>query len=253
MSYCHTHGYYPDFADGCPSCQQIEDENQQLLEKIANWDFGDYFCPHCKFKTLRRNAEVCPLCKSKPGGRLWARIDSEERERRIAKEEATARAVERERRRKIQQAEDWEREAPARATAAQSQAAAARSQQAHIQTVSLVLIYVSYLGPLLFLGAPTYFTDIPRRWDNRTAILLFPVLNWTEVINGLLYPLRHSNHFWYPLIGFLACGGASYVLLVLLKEISSVRLKWLVYGAVIVFTLLLVIGRSFLPVWAAAR
>lgn len=35
MSYCRTHGRYDDSEYGCPSCQRVEESNQERLDEIA--------------------------------------------------------------------------------------------------------------------------------------------------------------------------------------------------------------------------
>jgi uncharacterized Zn finger protein (UPF0148 family) len=250
MSYCRIHGYYSELADGCPSCQQVEEANQQRLDNIADrlggaWDLGDYVCPHCHYKTLRRNAPLCPLCKTEPGWRLWRRIDSEERERRIAAEEAAVAEAERKRLRKIQQAEEWEREAPARAAAAHSQAAAARRQGASQRAEKFVLFYMGYFGPMLLFAIPTYMVGAQNRAGGTgSCAIFFPVLNWLLLPHALYFVL-FDRPFWYPLVGLLACGVVALALWALLRAVYSVTLTWLVGGVVVVITILLVMGRSF--------
>lgn len=132
MSYCRTHGSYSDSEDGCPYCKAAEERTERGLSDIAERldelaerpnDPGDHICPHCRYKSLRRNATRCPLCLANPGPQYWADVDSQEQERR---RQANAAAEQRELRAKAA-AEEWARGEPARAAQAAKNAAARRA------------------------------------------------------------------------------------------------------------------------------
>lgn len=65
----------------------------EKLDRLSdnNKDFGDYFCPHCRYKTLRRGASRCPECHGDPGSAFWERVDTaemaERRKKQVADEE----------------------------------------------------------------------------------------------------------------------------------------------------------------------
>lgn len=107
MSYCNTHGRY--VGDGCPACRDAEyeiiNELARSREDIATAaahiahaenNPGDYDCPSCKFRTLKKGASRCPKCHADPGRQYWVDV------------------AERERLREIAAAEEWERGRPDR-------------------------------------------------------------------------------------------------------------------------------------------
>lgn len=107
MSYCHIHGRY--VGDGCRACRDAEYE---ILDELARSreDFaaaathiadaennpGDYDCPSCMFRTLKKGASRCPKCHADPGRQYWDKVHERERLDAIAS------------------AEEWERGRPAR-------------------------------------------------------------------------------------------------------------------------------------------
>src|ERR1039458_7968163 len=95
--YCHTHGEYADWRDGCPDCQEAEKraeerarEAEQKAEERAREaeereyrraNPGSYECPACKFITLKRDALRCRECTAvveqvEPG--YWANVRAAE-------------------------------------------------------------------------------------------------------------------------------------------------------------------------------
>jgi hypothetical protein len=97
VRYCRVHGRYSDSEDGCPHCRYAEESAQgklwEITEKLEDLsrrarDFGDYVCPHCRYKTLRLNASRCPQCHGDPGSGFWARIEANELEKRRKEAEA---------------------------------------------------------------------------------------------------------------------------------------------------------------------
>jgi ribosomal protein L37AE/L43A len=96
MSHCSEHGI--DYSGHqCPRC--AADEHQARVEELASEQLdelqriqykqanpGDYECPHCKYKTLKRRATRCPTCRESPGEQYWLNVEAKER-----KEESDAR------------------------------------------------------------------------------------------------------------------------------------------------------------------
>lgn len=52
------------------------------------WDQGDYTCPQCHYRTLRRSAPRCPLCHADPGAGYWSEVYQRERAQKLAMEQA---------------------------------------------------------------------------------------------------------------------------------------------------------------------
>src|SRR4030095_3179217 len=90
MRHCRVHGsYYGEGYSGCPDCRDAEGRSDarlsQLVEDLGrpspvDKDFGDYVCPHCRYKTLRRGASRCPECHGAPGMDFWTRVYKDEAE-----------------------------------------------------------------------------------------------------------------------------------------------------------------------------
>ncbi|HUW27894.1 MAG TPA: hypothetical protein VMV97_04730 [Sulfuriferula sp.] len=107
MSYCNIHGRYD--GDGCPTCRDVESEIIDSLARSredlataaahiahAENNPGDYVCPSCMFRTLKKGASRCPKCHADPGRQYWVDVTARERAQEIAA------------------AEEWERGRPAR-------------------------------------------------------------------------------------------------------------------------------------------
>lgn len=113
MGYCKIHGHFDD--DYCRDCRATEERAEQdreemlglmeataasqaqMLESINNP--GDYDCPHCRFKTLRRDATRCPKCHGEISDRYWRDVEAREEirrqeQKRRAEEEKHRRAEE---------------------------------------------------------------------------------------------------------------------------------------------------------------
>ena len=101
------------------AAHKIEAAQAAAAHKIANP--GEYDCPTCGYKTLKRLASRCPICRADTPSGYWTRIIERER----AKAEAARKAQ-----------EEWDRAAPARVAAAKAakeewdRAAAARAAEA---------------------------------------------------------------------------------------------------------------------------
>lgn len=134
MPYCHRHGPFDEYEDGCPKCRDAEkqevldrdtiiSELSQLrddaIESASTAAYlknnpGDYECPSCGYITLKYCRNRCPQCQADVPDGYWTPIIERERSRaeaaRKAQEEwdrgrkAAARKAQ----------EEWERGAPAR-------------------------------------------------------------------------------------------------------------------------------------------
>lgn len=107
---CRVHGYTYEDGEVCSDCEREREEarQQQVMQLVAleelrgtleasgyTRDTGDYVCPHCRYKTLRLDAPLCPECRSAVPEGFWARIHRERREAaEAAKAAAAARARE---------------------------------------------------------------------------------------------------------------------------------------------------------------
>lgn len=142
MSYCRVHdGLHYEYEDGCPKCRddakQAASDRSEIISEIARSreqsredtaaaarhiadaknNPGDYNCPSCKYRTLIKGASICPVCHEKPGPQYWVDVETKERDARLrilAAEKAAK--------------EEWERTAPARASAEATAAVAAREK-----------------------------------------------------------------------------------------------------------------------------
>jgi len=106
MSYCNTHGRYD--GNGCSLCRDDqseiidslarsrEDQREDLADAAASIadavnNPGDYDCPSCMFRTLKKGAPCCPKCQKDPGRQYWVEVEARERAREKAAAEARAR------------------------------------------------------------------------------------------------------------------------------------------------------------------
>lgn len=104
---------------------------------------GDYDCPSCLFRTLKKGASRCPKCHADPGRQYWVDIETKERDARLR----AAAAAEAARLRAIAAAEEWERGRPAR------EAAVNKAQFKKL--VSCVLIFI--FGFIIFTLSLNYY------------------------------------------------------------------------------------------------
>lgn len=44
---------------------------------------GDYVCPSCLYRTLKKRASRCPKCRAEPGQQYWVDVETEERGARL--------------------------------------------------------------------------------------------------------------------------------------------------------------------------
>lgn len=149
MSYCQTHGRFDDYFNrGCPACQNAE---QELIH--AEWELrnavseaayakanpGDYECPHCLYRSLKKRASRCPLCHGEVWSTYWDDVLA--REKVNAEREAAASNVAAERRRAAEAAEHI------RTASVRAAAASAERKRAHDKDWSQAV-----LGVFLILG-----------------------------------------------------------------------------------------------------
>ncbi len=82
MSYCHIHGDYGNYYDGCPDCsaaeKRAESDREEIKERLSQIAYasanpGDFNCPHCKYKSLKWEATRCPLCRGEVESAYWNR------------------------------------------------------------------------------------------------------------------------------------------------------------------------------------
>lgn len=148
--YCHIHGEYPEYRDGCPDCQTAEDRAEsnraEMLDRLSTAEYkranpGDFQCPSCRYKTLLRQASRCPMCHATIEGQYWADVESAEKR----KEKARARVEELRRKREAKEAEEWKRAEPARLAAEAAAAAAKRKADAQKKRKSVLLTYLNLL------------------------------------------------------------------------------------------------------------
>lgn len=95
--HCNVHGEYEGYS-GCPDCQRAEERSaegrQDLLQKIGELSEqaeraayksnnpGDYDCPACRMKSLKKLASRCPLCQADVPNSYWTSwLDIWEKER----------------------------------------------------------------------------------------------------------------------------------------------------------------------------
>jgi Flp pilus assembly pilin Flp/uncharacterized Zn finger protein (UPF0148 family) len=145
--YCRIHGWYRTGLDegGCPRCQsqerqglreqgELQQEAGELAdERAAEQTYrlnnpGDYECPYCLLKTLKRGARRCPKCQHDIEQTYWRDVLAREEEARRREEEKN-RQREDERRLRQHAQEEWLR-SPA-GIAATAATVAAKAAEAH--------------------------------------------------------------------------------------------------------------------------
>lgn len=127
MAVYHCNRHDIDYSGGdCPRCWAEELANEQnewaaiqsetaaiqsklmvqSAEKAINP--GDYNCPHCRFKTLKRRASRCPKCQGTIDEGHWTSIERwEKMEREAAAKEWAAGAKDRENKKIKERADDF--------------------------------------------------------------------------------------------------------------------------------------------------
>lgn len=220
------HGLLPGFL--CPECKSIEREREEdrereeereeqaasdlsemLSESVrsreqsrediaaaavyiadAKNNPGDYYCPSCKFRTLKKGASRCPKCHADPGLQYWAEVEAKEREAWLR-----AKAAE----------DEWKRGEPARAAAAR--AAAAIKERTGRWSIFWTFYYL-YLLPTLVLTSGLFFVSgqIPAL-DWNTLIMALPGLNWLAILGLMFANASQRLIVFYGLIFWAILGG----------------------------------------------
>lgn len=108
MSYCRVHdGLHYEYEDGCPKCrddaEQAASDRSEIIRGLARSreesredlaaaavyiadaknNPGEYYCPHCKFRTLKKGASRCPSCHGEPGLQYWVDVETKERDAKL--------------------------------------------------------------------------------------------------------------------------------------------------------------------------
>ena len=79
MGYCKIHGEYYGYV--CNDCGLAEAELLNTVAAAAHFQNnpGDYDCPHCLYRSLRRNASRCPLCHGEIEVSHWTDVLAREK------------------------------------------------------------------------------------------------------------------------------------------------------------------------------
>jgi hypothetical protein len=104
--HCPIHGtfiYYDH--EACPRCVDAERGVQAGLDRIATdlaeraspLDSGDFYCPHCRYRTLRQGATRCPSCHGAIDDGFWRRLAAAARQEEEERQAAAAKRAAQER------------------------------------------------------------------------------------------------------------------------------------------------------------
>ena len=154
---------------------------------------GDYDCPSCCYKTLKYWASRCPTCQADVKDEYWQNIYADKERMRLA-----LKAAEKER------DAEWERGAPARASAAAQTALEMATLKKNMHHWKLFrFAYLVYLLPLLVLGTAGFWF-IGRKISHADILIaITPVTNWWWTWNGLQSveraPIFYSFCLWNTL------------------------------------------------------
>lgn len=92
MPICKIHGRYDDYCFECrkeheyaendrmellAQLESLKDANDELAVKLTHP--GDFECPHCRYRTLRRSASRCVKCHGVIEDSFWIEITERER------------------------------------------------------------------------------------------------------------------------------------------------------------------------------
>lgn len=223
MSNCNRCGkYLPGFFDTiCQECESIENERNEDREREeereeeaalalersreqsredlaaaavyiadAKNNPGDYVCPSCMYRTLKKGASRCPKCHADPGRQYWEVVETSERDARLQK---------------IAAAKEWERGRPAREIESRKKAAI----EIRIgRWTSFWKFYFAFLLPSLVFASLSLIGKLPiLGWDSFPIFL--PVLNWLAIFQVMLglddrgFIVFYGLTFWSILGGIL--------------------------------------------------
>ena len=234
MSYCRVHdGLHYEYEDGCPKCrddaEQAASDRSEIIRVLAQSredtayatvhtidainNPGDYDCPHCKFRTLKKWATCCPRCQKDTGPRYWDGLREEER-----RAELRAKAAK----------EEWERAAPARAAAAKAaqeewertapaRAAAAKAKKRAERWAPFWIIYFLYLLPFLSMVTSGLFSGELHKRSLGSLTMAIPELNWIGALLGIIG--ARDGHMMFN--GLIFCAVVGGILMVVTKPEKS--------------------------------
>ena len=192
MGYCHIHGKYD--GDGCSDCRDAEEQaasdREEMLRELdelresqnelayATNNPGDYHCPHCRLRSLKRSASRCPKCHGGIDSQYWENVKRVEEEARRAQEEVQ----------RVKE-EEWRRGEPERRQNQIREAEAKAEKERAASRRRFITIYFGYLLPTLALLIPM-LSDLSNVKDLDTLFtvvcLFIPILNWVMLL-GVLY------------------------------------------------------------------
>jgi len=159
---CPIHGVrrVDSYNDGCPECETTAWELKNAVSDAGyrSANPGDYECPHCRYRSLLRDASRCPLCHGEIAGNYWIPVRAQEKAE-----------TERKRAREAAATAEWIRTAPEREALARAATLAAaeerelKRQRAHSEDVQLITIVSSvWLVICLIVGTVVgYIWGIP--------------------------------------------------------------------------------------------
>jgi hypothetical protein len=152
-SYCGRHGI--DYhGSECPRCIneeqhrelliQQEREHEETLDALLGnnnnqFNPGEYDCPHCLFRSLRRGASKCPLCHGNIDSEYWVQVQKRE------KSDEVRRAEEKRRHDK-----ELERIRPERERLALEQEKKSTRQKRLEKFDAVFNVFLGFLGCILF-------------------------------------------------------------------------------------------------------
>ncbi len=190
MGYCHVHGKYD--GDGCSDCRDAEEQaasdREEMLRELdelresqdelayATNNPGDYHCPYCRLRSLKRSASRCPKCHGEIDSQYWENVRRVEEEARRAQEEAQ----------RVKE-EEWRRGEPERRQNQIREAEAKAEKERAANRRLFITIYFGWLFPLLTaLGASLMDPMDPQAQTWQVLEVAFcmsiPILNWVVLL-----------------------------------------------------------------------
>ena len=228
MSHCHIHAIEYPYEDGCPRCPDAEEltdadhvailnglsaaasHRSEIKKALAAAEYkranpGDYECPSCGYKTLKRGFPRCPHCRGHVEQPYWADVRKREEAAELQKKAA---------------AEEWKRTEPERVAAAARKAAEeierasrlAADERSALFWRRFWKFYYFYLIPILsvqtcVLIVGQYDAVFTRGsapiWSN-IFLQLCPGFNWIGYL-GLL--ITSGGHLTGPILIFWVTAG----------------------------------------------
>lgn len=213
MGYCNIHGRHD--SDGCPDCREAveraEDNREKLVETFSdliklnreaeserNYKInnpGDYDCPYCRFRTLKKNASVCPKCQKDILPAEWKKI--------IFRDKCYTQGTEVREQRKLLREEIAQRQSnfPDKYVA---------KKDAKASAIQFAIIYFGYLLPALtglsvvlrWQGQAVFQDGGGKQvltFSNAIAGILCPLINWVAICGTLNSPNADLFFPWLKL------------------------------------------------------